>query len=382
MLSNVHVLLIGALLCLLMMLVMLSMWRSRIPGVKEWTGGNLLGLAGFVLYAVGRDLPPLIAYEVANAVYAAAGAAVLVGFRRFFGRPAHVPWVVASVAVVPVAVAIFHYQYDSFVARTSIIALHQAVMALLIGLTVRRSRGARRSVYPYLFTKWMAALVIIGHMVRIVVHVTNSGEMTSLLQPSPWNLMFLSLGALVLPALSFGAVLLVHDTMLAKLEDLANHDFLTGALTRRAFFDLADREILRSRRSGRSMALLLIDVDHFKQINDTLGHAEGDQVLVDLVLRAEAVVRSGIDHFARVGGEEFALLLPETGADGAVGVAERLRLLLQKTDPHSRSAGCSVSIGIAVSRKDEPLRDMMRRADLALYQAKQQGRNRVVLQPA
>lgn len=380
--SNFNTLLVGALLCLLMMLVLLSMWRTRMPGVRDWTAGNLLGMAAFVLYAYGRELPPLIAYEVANMVYAAAGAAVLVGFRRFFNRPAYLQWVVASVVLVPVAIAIFHYQFDSFTVRTIVIALHQSMVAAVIGITVKRSPRGRRSPYPYLFTKIMAAVIVAGHLARTVVHLSDPGQMTSLLQPSPWNMLFVSLGTLVLPALTFGAVMMVHDNMLAKLEDLANHDFLTGAWTRRAFFELAEREMLRARRSGKPMSLLLMDVDHFKQINDTLGHAEGDQVLVDLVLRAETVVREGIDHFARVGGEEFALLLPETSGDDALAVAERLRTLLNKPDPQQRRAPYSVSIGVAVSRINEPMRDLMRRADRALYQAKQGGRNRVVMQEA
>ncbi|MDB5799021.1 MAG: hypothetical protein JWP36_2923 [Paucimonas sp.] len=382
MFSNFHVLLIGALLCLLMMLVMLSMWSSRIAGVREWTFGNLLGMAALVLYAFGRELPPLLAYEVANTVYAAGGAVILVGFRRHFGRPAYMPWVVASVVAVAAAIAFFHYIVDSYPARTTVVGLHQGLMALAIGLTVARTRRPRRAPYPYLFTKCMAGIVVLGHGIRIMLAFHHAGDVTSLLQPSPLNLVFLALGNLVLPALTFGAAMLVHDSMLGRLEHVANHDFLTGAWTRRAFFELAEREILRSRRNGRRMALLLIDIDHFKQINDSLGHEQGDQVLVDLVLRAETVIREGVDYFARIGGEEFALLLPETEAEGALAVAERLRMLLHKTDPHNWRPGYSVSIGIAVSRKDEGVRDMMRRADMALYQAKREGRNRVVLQSA
>ncbi|MDO9216143.1 MAG: GGDEF domain-containing protein, partial [Lacisediminimonas sp.] len=126
MLSNFHILLIGALLCLLMMLVMLSMWRTGIPGVREWTCGNLLGCAAFLLYAFGRDLPSFLAFEVANAVYAAAGAAILIGYRRFFDRPIYLVWIAASVVVVFAGIAFFHYQLDSFLGRTIVIALHQA----------------------------------------------------------------------------------------------------------------------------------------------------------------------------------------------------------------------------------------------------------------
>lgn len=380
MFSNFHILLIGAMLCLLMMLVMLSIHRSKLPGVADWIVGNLLGVAAFVLYAYGRELPPLVAYEVADAVYAAASASLVLGFRRFFGRPPRIGWLAASVVAVFIAIGVFHYVIDSFAARTAIVGLHQGAMAAWIGFTIRKARPGQmhRSTYPFFYTKAIAACVVLGHLARTLIYFSRTTEVTALLQPSPWNLLFISLGTLVLPALSFGAIMIVHDRMLARLEDQANHDFLTGAWTRRAFYELADREVLRARRSGRAMALLLIDVDHFKQINDSLGHAEGDRVLVDLVLRAESVIRGGIDHFARIGGEEFALLLPETASEAALTVAERLRTMMRAAD--ARRPGYSISIGIAISSAGESLRDMMRRADQALYQAKQAGRDRVVLQ--
>ncbi len=382
MISNFHILLIGALLCLLMMLVMLSIQRSRLPGVTDWIVGNLFGVAAFMLFAYGRELPPLVAYEVADAVDAAAFAAIALGFRRFFGRAPYIGWLVASVVAVFAAIAVFHYVYDSFAARTAVIALQQGAMAAWIILTIHGAKPtpAQRSRYPLLFTKAVAIAIVLGHALRTIIYFARSGEMTALLQPSPWNLLFLSLSTVMLPAFSFGAIMMVHDRMLARLEDQANHDFLTGAWTRRAFYDLAEREILRARRNGRPMALLLIDVDHFKQINDSLGHAEGDRVLVDLVLRAESVIREGIDHFARIGGEEFALLLPETGSEAALAVAERLRAMMRSADAPARRPGYSISTGIAISSSGESLRDMMRRADQALYQAKQGGRDRVVLQ--
>lgn len=384
MLSNFHILLIGALLCLLMTLVMWSIHRSRLPGVTDWIVGNLLGVAAFLLYAYGRQIPPLVAYEVADATYAAAAAVLLLGFRRFAGRAPYGGWLTASVVAVFAGIAFFHYVIDSFAARTAVIGLHQGAMAIGIAVTLRRGRPAplHRSRYPFLFTNAIAACIVVGHAARTLIYFSKTGEMTALLQPSPWNLLFLSLGTLVLPALTFGALMMVHDSMLARLEEQANHDFLTGAWTRRAFYDLAEREILRARRSGKPMALLLIDVDHFKQINDSLGHAEGDRVLVDLVLRAESVIRAGIDHFARIGGEEFALLLPETGRESALAVAERLAALMRTKDASSRRPGYSVSIGVTLSTTGEALRDMMRRADQALYQAKQTGRDRVVLQSA
>ncbi len=373
--SALTIFLIAALLSLAMLLMLRYFMRSGMAGIREWALANLLACASFILYAFGRELPPLIAYEAANGIYAAASAVMLVGFRRFFARPPYVPLLAGAVLALTLAVAFFHYVRDSFDGRTIVVSLFQAGIAIAIAATVLRAiRVKRRSRYPYRFTFAMAAIVAAGHLLRVAVHLGQSGDMTALLQPSPWNLFFVSAGTMALPALTLGGVMMVHDVLLAKAEHAANRDFLTGAWSRRAFFAVAEVEMTRAQRQQRSLSLLLFDVDHFKAINDRFGHAAGDHVLVDAVARAEAVIRN-VDYLGRIGGEEFAVLLPETGLDDALAVAERLRASL-----HVHEAGIndfSVSIGVALLRENESIADLMQRADAALYRAKAGGRNRV-----
>ena len=373
--SALTIFLIAALLCVAMLLMLRYFMRSGIAGIREWSGANLLACAAFILYAFGRELPPLLAYEAANAIYAAATAFMLVGFRRFFARPPRKVLLVGAVLMVSLATAFFHYVLDSFDGRSNAVSLFQAIIAVAIALTVLRAiRVKRRSRYPYHFTMAMALVVAAGHLLRIAVHLGQSGDMTSLLQPSPWNLFFVSAGTMALPALTLGGVMMVHDVMLAKAEHAANRDFLTGAWSRRAFFAVAEVELQRAQRSHRNVSLLLFDVDHFKAINDSLGHAAGDRVLVDAVARAEGVIRN-VDYLGRIGGEEFAVLLPETGIEDALAVAERLRAGLQvSTDD---GFAFTVSVGVAMWRNEESFADMMQRADAALYRAKLGGRNRV-----
>lgn len=373
--SALTIFLIAALLCIAMLLMLRYFLRSGTAGIREWINANLLAFVAFLLYAFGRELPPLIAYEAANTLYAAASACMLLGFQRFFARPAPRLALMAAVLAVGLGVAFFHYVRDSFDGRSIIVSLFQAAIALGIAVTVLRAvKGKRRSRYPYHFTVAMALVVALGHLLRIVVHMNQSGDMTSLLQPSPWNLFFVGAGTMALPALTLGGVMMVHDVMLAKAEHAANRDFLTGAWSRRAFFAVAEVELQRARRSHRDLALLLFDVDHFKAINDSLGHAAGDRVLADAVTRAEGVIRN-VDYLGRIGGEEFAVLLPETGMQAAMAVAERLRAGLQV---HADAGpGFTVSIGVAVLRPEESFADLMRRADAALYLAKTRGRNRV-----
>jgi diguanylate cyclase (GGDEF)-like protein len=164
-----------------------------------------------------------------------------------------------------------------------------------------------------------------------------------------------------------------------QLEELSNRDPLTGVANRRHFFERAEAELARSRRFSHELAFLMVDIDRFKGINDHWGHAAGDRVLRDLCAAAEEVLRRE-DLVGRLGGEEFAVLVPETGLDGAAALAERLRAhVAERKVPAERKAiRYTVSIGVAELAPGEgALEAALERADAALYAAKRAGRDRV-----
>lgn len=167
-----------------------------------------------------------------------------------------------------------------------------------------------------------------------------------------------------------------------QLRDLATSDPLTGLFNRRQFFALADRELVRSRFMGYSLAVILMDLDYFKQINDTHGHLVGDKVLMAVAHNIGAIIRE-TDLACRYGGDEFILLLPETELLAAKKVADRLRRsIIVHTVPTERGPiSVKASLGVVgVSGKIETtLEDLLSRADQALYKAKESGRNRVVI---
>lgn len=179
------------------------------------------------------------------------------------------------------------------------------------------------------------------------------------------------IGAMSRAVQVFKDAMIANDRLQEELNHHATHDPLTEALNRRAFALLAEKQVAQAARTGRPLAVLMMDLDHFKRINDTLGHSGGDATLCRFVAVAGDVLRAE-DVLCRFGGEEFVALLPHAEAAQAVAAAERLRLAFAAT-------GATVSIGVASLRPGEDLEDLLRRADAALYDAKRAGRDRTHL---
>ena len=163
-----------------------------------------------------------------------------------------------------------------------------------------------------------------------------------------------------------------------ELDALARSDALTGLANRRAADERLDYELKRSRRSGAALSLMLVDIDHFKRINDRLGHDQGDLAL-QAVANAMAVSLRGMDLVARFGGEEFLVVLPDTDSSQALCVAEKLRAAVAAVEL-PQIGHITASFGVAtLLEPDTTASELIRRADTALYVAKNAGRNRVVI---
>lgn len=163
------------------------------------------------------------------------------------------------------------------------------------------------------------------------------------------------------------------------LQDMASTDSLTGLLNRQTFLQRAEKEFSRTRRYSRPLAVVMIDVDRFKSINDQHGHAIGDQVLRSVSAICQGSLR-GSDVFGRIGGEEFVLLLPDTPHANAIYVAERMReqLMLSPIQLDNLTLNITASFGVASMRDDDAdFNTVLERADQAMYEAKHGGRNQV-----
>jgi diguanylate cyclase (GGDEF)-like protein/PAS domain S-box-containing protein len=170
-----------------------------------------------------------------------------------------------------------------------------------------------------------------------------------------------------------------HKRKQSRLEDMATTDGLTGLLNRQAFMQRAEKEYVRTRKYSRPLTVVMIDVDHFKSINDRYGHAVGDDVLRAMSKICQQSLR-GSDVLGRVGGEEFVLLLPDTPQANAIYVAERMREQLEHApiDIADLQINITASFGVATMRDDDDdFTTLLERADVAMYDAKHGGRNQV-----
>jgi two-component system, cell cycle response regulator len=171
---------------------------------------------------------------------------------------------------------------------------------------------------------------------------------------------------------------------LAENHKLSATDDLTRVASRRFFGKHFPREVDRARRYGRALSLVLCDIDHFKKVNDTLGHIAGDDILKQFGPRLQQVLRAGIDWVARIGGEEFAIVMPETGYEPALAVARKLRAAIAEAAFRAGRKGLKVTASFGLCGMDRvPLGEprlaerVLKIADAALYRSKHDGRNRV-----
>lgn len=386
MLSAASLLLVMMALSAVMLLVLSSLAHSGARGIREWLGANGLAVAALPLFAARGHIPDVLSIELANTLLIGTSVMMLAGFRRHLGRS--VPWPALGACTVAGAatIAALHYGHDSTALRIVAMSVVHAGLCLAMSVAVARALPAAPRRYPYLFTIAAAFGVSAGMIARGAAYLAQAeGWMPPIDEPT-LGLVFFSLGTLCMPALTLGAVMMANAEIIARATYAADHDHLTGAPSRRAFFAAAERERARSGRTAAPMSLLLFDVDHFKRVNDTWGHAVGDRVLVEIVARTRNALR-GQDLCGRLGGEEFAALLPDTGPATALQAAERLRVALQRSAQDAQVAGgagvpYTVSIGVATLAPGETVAGLLSRADLALYAAKAAGRNRVMAAPA
>lgn len=369
------VLLLAGIIGGMMAVVLLFMRRNypaSIRGLGEWaTAAALIFLSALMLGA--RDaIPDLLSIVAGNLLLLAGLALSHVGSQKFLGSP---PWTRLWAGVILATVPLllwYTFVHPHYGFRMLAISLLIMVMTAAHAWTLLR-HGA-----PSFATFLSGGALLVQTLAQATRFVSafSATPDSALFLLSPAHTWLLSTYAFCMLTLCIGAILMATDKLRAEFEHQASHDSLTGALTRRAFLDACAQELERGRRKDRVCSLLILDLDHFKNINDSYGHQAGDRVLVDFVRRVIGLLRRP-DQFGRFGGEEFVALLPETSPTEAMVVAERIRAEVERT---LVQPGCTVSVGVASSAPGEAAIDtILSRSDEALYAAKAAGRNCVRL---
>jgi diguanylate cyclase (GGDEF)-like protein len=356
--------------------LLLTSWlqHRNAKALLPWGLAFLMAAAGTALVAGRGVVPDIWSIVIANAVLALAYGAMWSGVRVFEGRRLHPVGAVAGAVIWPFACSINAF-YSAPTARAALMAAIGIVYTLLAVIEFWRARAD-----PAL-SRRLIMIVLTVHALSIPFRIPLVGALVGT-EPADADLVtfvtFESMLVAMCGAYLFGS--LAKDRIALRYKQASLVDPLTGAANRRAFLKQGARLVLRARRAGRSVALLLFDLDHFKSINDGFGHSAGDSVLTAFCRVASEQLRP-TDLFARMGGEEFACLLPDTSREEAVAIAERVRAAVeatvQKSAPEPFTA--TVSIGAAVANDADSLASLLAKADHALYRAKQNGRNRVEL---
>lgn len=367
-------------------LVMVFVWRTNktYDGFGWWTIANLAGAFGFLLLGLRGDTPIFWTIIVANSFSVGCMALSLEGIRRFLGRPG-VP--VFSVSVLSLhAFALVYYTYYDPDVLARIYA--SSVLSVVLGARciyefITIPKGERLPSVAFtttvfaIFTVFMLARIVLTHFFSNIEHFYSPDWVQSLTFimlitfVMTWTFNFLTLNS----------ERSQNELKLAKveLEKLATTDFLTGLCNNRGFAEISENEIRRARRFRNPLSVIMLDIDCFKEINDTHGHATGDRVLVKIAEIGIAGLRT-IDTIGRLGGEEFGVLLPHTDIAGAETVAEFLRAAIERAEIQTSSGTIkfTASLGIAEMRhSDTNINSILERADDLLYTAKRNGRNQV-----
>lgn len=356
----------------LVMAVVLGFMRRYYPpsilglGYWAWTPVVWMVSAGLLASPTGGLFDNL--RLAGNGLLVGGFALYYIGTRRFFAQPSAIREVLAGMGLLMLVLAWFTWSSPWYGMRLALVTL--AIGALEVATLWFLRRHAKRS-----FPVRMLQITLLLHLIVLLVRLVKLGAddpIDTLMVTSTAQSLFL--GAFVVCALlvCIAAVLMAADRIRTEFEHMATHDSLTGTLNRRAILGFCEDEHERSARYGQPFSLMMIDLDHFKALNDTHGHQHGDRVLVHFVECTRAALRRA-DRLGRYGGEEFLVLLPHTDTGAALPVAERIRTAL--TAGHALD--CTASIGLTHwCGPEDTLDTMLGRADAALYQAKAEGRNR------
>ena len=350
----------------------------HLPGTGSFALGFFSGFLGCVLIVLRSSVPNFVAIVVEHFLIFSAFVMFYRGILLFFRsrRTTHFLWITCAIALL--LLTYFSTVEDRVAARIAIVSLVLLLSRGLIAAELFLQAG-RRSILN-VFAVLMSAYALFGAVRSIVTFL--HGPPYDFMQTSKFQTPSLVVNLLFICIIGLFFLLMLSSELVAIVEAQSLYDHVSGALNRRGIDQRLALEIVRAERNNYELAIALIDIDHFKQINDTAGHAAGDAALRQVVEVISSRLRS-YDFFGRYGGDEFLLVFPQTSCEDALRIAERIEHAVKGLVVSRSVLPITLSIGLTFAVPHETAISMLARADMALYNAKRAGRNctRVLLAP-
>jgi diguanylate cyclase (GGDEF)-like protein len=352
--------------------------RQPIPGLRMWAVASFLLGAAACLHTLQGIAPAWVPSFAGSSLLLVGRACTVASLRQLDRHRVPVRLLAALCAAFIVGVAATLFVWPSYPARSFVMV---AALSLFAGWAAASLfAGAPLSISRSVTLVGFAGIAL-ANLWRLWAHAHQIDAGTSVDLASPVIAVYTGVLVIFDVLCNVGFVLIITDRMHEWVLQLARTDHLTGALSRGALYTQAQRDLQIARRQRTHTSAFIVDIDHFKTINDTHGHATGDAVLRHVALHGQTVLRC-TDLFGRYGGDEFVAILPETDQLTAATIAERLRLAVGEPAPGAPglpgALPCvTVSIGVAtVASGCKGIDELIAQADRALYTAKHAGRNR------
>lgn len=354
-------------------------------GLRVLVYALFCGLFGVTLLATRTFAPPWATIVVANTAISVCSLLIYSATAEIVesGEGFH-PWGIGIIAIASVLLWYFTYRQEDLIARIyicsgcfAVFAAARAALLFLYREPVVEHAIPHPGLDPLIAAlAWLQVAIAslqIGRIVLTALYPPTEVVHMDIIQSG-----FTYLNLILNAGAGFGLVWLAQAMHRRDLHRIAQTDSLTGLLNRRAFEQILTREMHRSRDTEKPLAILLVDIDRFKDVNDTWGHQTGDEVIRRVALSLQNSLRPG-DALSRFGGEEFVILLRDATAMQSEEVAGRLRANVAGLADLPGSIRLTVSIGVAASQVQEAPEELMRRCDEAMYLSKKRGRNLVTV---
>ncbi|MHA7682621.1 GGDEF domain-containing protein [Cupriavidus sp. PET2-C1] len=348
-------------------------YPASIKGLLPWALAPLLCALSTAFYAMDGQWPAVLVALGGNALLLSGCALFYFGSQRFYGVPCTwKSWLALGIGCLA-GITWFLLVHPDY--RIRVLLLTSVLAAIC--LTHARLTWQHGQSFAPRFMAVVLAFQGLALLMRAATTLFQDAVDTSRFSPSAIQTAYLAAYCFASLFVCLGLLLTVSERLRAQFEYLAQRDDLTGVLSRRAVLHAGSSELKNRRGGGQPLSVLLMDIDHFKRINDQHGHLVGDRVLAHFAQIVGRALRH-TDHLGRFGGEEFVVLLPHTGMETALAMAERVRHAVEQQSVIPGQPACTASLGLAsIEAGEATLDELLARADSALYRAKAEGRNRV-----